>query len=296
MTSHRSEPVRFLGLPQHPSDDCDFAILPLPFEGTVSYGGGTAAGPDAVMRASEQVELWDDECDVDLGAIRFHNAEPIIPDHQESPAEYLARVEVAANFPNTITIGIGGEHSLTPPLVRAAAGTDDLSKLTIVQIDAHTDLREKYEDSIHSHACAMRRLTEAGASLFAIGIRASCREEIDYATTRDGIHIFRAQDLANDRQLLPSLIGQLSTIEGDVYLTVDIDGLCPSLCPGTGTPEPGGLAWWPTLEIIKSLITGHANLIGCDFVETAPMPNTQVNEFTTARLIARLIAYTAHSS
>ena len=91
MTSNSSEPVTFLGLPRHAADDCDFAILPLPFEGTVSYGGGTASGPDAVLNATEQVELWDDECNVDLDQFRFHTAEPVVPQPSESPADYLAR-------------------------------------------------------------------------------------------------------------------------------------------------------------------------------------------------------------
>ena len=271
----------FLGLPQHEPQDCDYAILSLPFEATVSYGGGTGNGPHAVIAASNQVELWDDETNVDLDQFRFHTAPPLTPQPNESPADYLARVQsLAAGIPSSaLVIGIGGEHSLTPPLVRAAASCEGLTDVTIVQIDAHTDLRDEYEGTPHSHACAMRRLTDAGASLIAIGIRASCREEIEYAKNRD-ISIYRAQDLSNDDQLMPSLLQRLGNLRGKVYLTVDIDGLAPSLCPGTGTPEPGGLEWWPALRVLKAVLTGSATLIGCDVVETTPMANTQVNEFT----------------
>lgn len=281
-------------LPQHAIDDADVVVVPLPFEGTVSYGGGTANGPAAVLTASGQVELSDDEVNVDLDSLRFHTSNEVQPVLSETVTEYLDRVEAAASrCGQAFAIGIGGEHSLTLPLVRAAHGNSDLSEVTIVQIDAHTDLRHEYEGTIHSHACAMRRLTDAGADLIGIGIRASCREELEYAASHQNISIYRAQSLASESDLWARLLDQIRGITGDVYLTVDLDGLCPSLCPGTGTPEPGGLDWWSTLRLLRTLVceAGGARLIGCDFVETTPMPNTQVNEFTTARLIGKLIAY-----
>ncbi len=286
----------FLGLPQSPVDDADFVLLPLPFEGTVSYGKGTAAGPDAVLEASAQVEFFDDETGIDLQAFRYHTAPPVCAEPGESPGDYLARVRTAASgLRGRRVIGVGGEHSVTPPLVFAAAGSQDLSSLTIVQIDAHTDLRHEYEGTVNSHACAMRRLVDKGARLVAIGIRASCQEEIEFAQEHDNITIMRAQTLANDRGAEPRLLDLLRRLSGDVYLTVDVDGLCPSLCPSTGTPEPGGLDWWQTLRILRALLreAGDARLIGCDFVETVPAAETRINEFTTARLIARTIAYLA---
>jgi len=290
-----SEQPTFLGLPQSELTDADFIILPLPYESTVSYGFGTSRGPAAVLAASEQVELWDDELEFELDSLKFHTASPVTPELDEAPESYLARVqEIAFAFAGkaAIPIGIGGEHSLTPPLVRAAAGSDDLTNLTVVQIDAHTDLRKEYEGTIHSHACAMRRLTDAGANLIAIGIRASCKEENDYAATNPKIQIHRAQELETNPDSFNELIKQLRSIAGDVYLTVDIDGLSPCLCPGTGTPEPGGLDWYPTLQILRTLLmSSNSSLIGMDFVETVPMPNTQVNEFTTARLAGKAVGY-----
>jgi agmatinase len=293
----------FLGLPNCDRASADACIVPLPFEGTVSYGHGTAAAPDAVVAASKQVELWDDELDFDLDSLQYHTVAPIVPESSESPGAYLDRVTRACRpyFEGYgLTIGLGGEHSLTPALVSAAVGeSDDLSHLTIVQIDAHADLRASYEDRPHSHACAMRRLTDRGASLIAIGVRAMSREEIEYARSDPHIQIYRAQSLetegrhrefASDERLV---LDQLGRLKGDVYLTIDIDGLDSSLCPGTGTPEPGGLSWWQTLRILRRLLLDNRNrrLIGCDLVEAVPQPGTQVNEFTAARLLAKVIAY-----
>jgi agmatinase len=271
--------------------------VPLPFEGTVSYGTGTAAGAAAVIAASTQVELWDDELLFELESLQYHTADEIAPATDESADRYLNRVEAQCrelSGPNRLVIGIGGEHSLTPPLVKAVAkDRDDLSGLTVVQIDAHTDPRDTYEGTPHSHACAMRRLTERGAKVIAIGIRAMSQPEDEYAKSVGLIDIYRAQSLAEEPDLERRLITQLRGLTGDVYLTVDIDGLDPSMCPGTGTPEPGGLGWWQTLRILRAVLLENRtrNLIGCDLVETVPQPDTQINEFTAARLLAKIIAY-----
>ena len=291
------EVPKFLDCPNAPLTDAHICILPLPFEGTVSYGIGTAAGPAAIIAASAQVEQWDDELGFNLEELRYHTAGAVIPGCAEPHADYLRRVEQQCreiSSPDRLTVGIGGEHSLTPALVRAAVGdSDDLSHLTVVQIDAHTDLRDTYEGTPHSHACAMRRLTERGASVIAIGIRAMSRTEVEYSLSSGLIQIYRAQALTEERELEPQLLTHLRGLTGDVYLTLDIDGLDPSLCPGTGTPEPGGLSWWQTLRILRSLLWENRkrNLIGCDLVETVPQPGTQINEFTSARLLAKIVAY-----
>jgi len=287
----------FLDCPNARLSDADICIVPLPFEGTVSYGSGTAAGPDGILAASAQVELWDDELNFDLESLRYFTASVIHPESNEAADAYLRRVEasvrpLAGN--GRFTIGIGGEHSLTPPLVYAAANDcNDLSGLTVVQIDAHTDLRDTYEGTPQSHACAMRRLTERGARVIAIGIRAMSQSEDEYAKSVGLIDIYRAQSLAEDPDLEQRLVAELRGLTGDVYLTVDIDGLDPSMCPGTGTPEPGGLGWWQTLRILRAVLLENRsrNLIGCDLVETVPQPDTQINEFTAARLLAKVIAY-----
>lgn len=289
--------VHFLEHPSVALSDAHVCILPLPFEGTVSYGSGTAAAPKAVIDATEQVELLDDEIGFDLTQLKYHVASPIAPHDGEHVEAYLKRVDqLTCQFHSSdrLIIGIGGEHSLTPSLVYAAAeNSSDLSDLTVVQIDAHTDLRDTYEGTPHSHACAMRRLTERGARVISVGIRAMSQPEDEYAKFVGLIDIYRAQSLAEEPNLEQRLIAELRGLTGDVYLTVDIDGLDPSMCPGTGTPEPGGLGWWQTLRILRSVLLENRtrNLIGCDIVETVPQPNTQLNEFTAARLLAKVIAY-----
>ena len=289
--------INFLDCPNAKLSDADICIVPLPFERTVSYGSGTAAAAAAIIAASTQVELWDEELLFDLESLRYYAAEAIVPSSDDTPEQYLSRVESRCrelSSDNRLVIGIGGEHSLTPPLVYAAAeNSNDLSDLTVVQIDAHTDLRDTYEGTPHSHACTMRRLTERGARVIAIGIRAMSHPEDEYAKSSGLIDIYRAQSLAEEPDLEKRLITQLRGLTGDVYLTVDIDGLDPSICPGTGTPEPGGLGWWQTLRILRAVLFENRvrNLIGCDLVETVPQPNTQINEFTAARLLAKMIAY-----
>ena len=289
--------VNFLDCPNAELSDADICILPLPFEGTVSYGSGTAAGPAGIVSASAQVELWDDELSFDLESLKYHLATDVTPEPDEPADQYLSRVESHSrelSGSGRLIIGIGGEHSLTPPLVKAATkDADDLSGLTVVQIDAHTDLRDTYEGTPHSHACAMRRLTELGAKVIAIGIRAMSQPEDEYEKSVGLIDIYRAQALVEESGLEERLTTQLRNVTGDVYLTVDIDGLDPSMCPSTGTPEPGGLGWWQTLRILRAILRENRtrNLIGCDLVETVPQPNTQINEFTAARLLAKMIAY-----
>ena len=290
----------FLGLPNAPADAADLHILPLPLEATVSYGRGTARGPAAILGASRQVELWDDELGCDLASARVHAAPAVVPGAGEPIGDYLHRVRIAAEGlrgggvepRRSVTIGVGGEHSLTPPLVHAAAGTGDLSGVTVVQFDAHADLRAEYDGTPHSHACAMRRLTEAGASLTAVGIRSLCREEAEYAAASDRITTFPARDLGGNRGGADRLGEHLRGLSGPLYVTIDVDGFDPALCPGTGTPEPGGLAWWPVLGWLRTLLVENdgVRLIGCDVVETVPQQDTVVNEFTAAKLIAKLIA------
>lgn len=298
-------PRPFLGLTESPAAEADVLLLPMPFEGTVSYGKGTAEGPAATWEASTQIELWDEELDFDLDALRYFSAKPLTANAGESPAEYLSRLHQAAaelHRHGKFVVGVGGEHSLTPPLVEAAARVDrsssgdgqSLAGVTVVQFDAHSDLRDELDGYRESHASAMRRVVERGARVIAVGIRSAERAEFEYGRRSNLVTTYFAQELAENPQRDRSLCDELAGLTGDVYLTIDIDGLDAPLCPATGTPQPGGLGWWQTLRYLRALLrtaSSNRRLIGCDLVETVPAPGTRINEFTAAKLLAKVIAY-----
>jgi len=287
----------FLDLPDAPAGEADVILLPLPHEGTVSYGRGTSRAPEAIWRASAQIELWDEELRFELDSLGYHSAPAVAPSAGETSADYLARVfeQARAFHPmRGLVVGVGGEHSLTPALVRAAVdGPEDLSGLTVVQFDAHADLRDAYDGSPCNHACAMRRLVERGARLVAIGIRSADRDESAFADASNLVQTFTARGLETDRRCQSVLLDLLGSLTGPVYLTIDVDALEVSLCPGTGTPQPGGLGWWQTLALLRRLVYDNRciELIGCDVVETVPQPGTLVNETVAAALVAKIVAY-----
>ena len=287
---------RFFDLHQAVSEEADVIMLPLPYEGTVCYGMGTADGPAAIWEASRHVELWDEETGLDLSGLAFHSALPVQPEEGERPGDYHARLETAArplHGEQGLVFGVGGEHSLTPPLVAAAAqDPEEMTGITVVQFDAHADLRDEYQGTPFSHACAMRPMVTRGAELIAIGIRSAERQEAAWGEGTGRVSTWYEHELESaDRE--EELLFRLRELEGAVYLTIDIDGLEPSLCPGTGTPVPGGLSWRQTMRYLRALLKENAavRLIGCDVVETAPQLHTQVNEYTAARLIAKILAY-----
>lgn len=290
---------RFLDIPESTAAEADVIVIPLPFEGTVSYGKGTAAAPEAIWEASTQLELYDEELDADLDKLKFYSADPIAPASGEEIGLYLERVfRTAADLHDNpgLVIGVGGEHSLTPPLVRAAIGRRKIepSQLTVVQIDAHADLRETYEDTPHSHACAMRRVLDLGCRVIALGIRSADRAEADFGKHCKRLSTYTAQSLANDAMIELEMMKHLDKLAGPIYLTVDIDGLDPALCPATGTPQPGGLEWWPTLRYLRRLIQNpHVQLVGFDVCETVPQPGTKINEFTAIKLLCKIVLYHA---
>lgn len=292
-----TEAVPFLGIAQSELSAALIALLPLPYEGAVSYGAGTADGPPAIWDASAQVELWDYELRLDLETIAFFSAEPVSPKRGEACAEYLSRVRAAAaalHDSGALVIGVGGDHSVTPPLLRAAieAAAVDPKAVTVVHIDAHADLREEYDGNPDSHACAMARALDLGVRVLSIGIRSAEGAEFQRSERDDRITTFPASALATAPESVAGMQHAVAALSGPVYLTFDIDALETNLAPATGTPEPGGLGWWFTLDLLRRLIVGNRaiRLIGADLVETVPQPGTSVNEFVAAKLIAKLAA------
>jgi len=263
------------------------AVLPVPFEATVSYGRGTARGPDAILEASSEIESFDGRLariPSDCGI--WTDAPFAIPD---GPPEEVIRC-VSRRFGELMDAGkwvvmLGGEHSLTPAGVRAAAERHE--DLHLVQLDAHADLRESYEGERWSHACAMARCLDH-ATIHAVGIRSYSDGEAE--RIRRGIPGYRlthAWEMESEEWIERALVG----VEGKrVYLTFDVDYFDPSIIPATGTPEPGGGHWWPTLRFLEALYE-RADVVACDVVELAPIPGLHHADFTVARLVYALIGF-----
>lgn len=284
----------FLDMEAAPLDHADVAVISIPYEGTVSYGTGTSKGPGAVMTAGPHLETFDEELEWDAdGHLRVVTLPPIVTDPAERPETYLARVKstlmglgLCPPFPLTF----GGEHSITPAVL--AGIRDDCSDVTIVQIDAHADLRDEYQDSKNNHACAMKRLLDLGVKrLIAIGIRSCTAEEFALARDDERIDTWYAHQL-RDAGVWAEVLAELRSLEGPVYLTIDIDGLDCTLCPGTGTPQPGGLSWEQALDVVRATVReSKAEVFGADVVEVAPMEQSQINELVAAKLGFKILGY-----
>ena len=282
----------FLGLSaeeaEAPEDKPGVTIIPFGLEESVSYGGGTALGPQAIIQASHQVELFDEElwCEpfrqFQLSTLApFPIAEGIQP--ALGQLEGIVDGIVAENrFP----LIIGGEHSLTAGAVRPFTRRHD--DLVILQFDAHADLRDGYEGEPFSHAAAMRRCLDIpGLSLVSIGVRNISIEEVSFLeNNRHRIQIYWAKDRQDwdIREIVSHLAGR------PVYLTFDLDGFDSSLMPATGTPEPGGLFWDDVMPIIKSACDS-ANIVGADICELSPIKRLHACDFLAAKLAFKIMAY-----
>jgi len=255
----------------------------------VSYGFGAGRGPQAILDASEQLELYDDELACEPFRCGIWTAPPLALDARGAEA---AAAAVAARVGEILDDGkwvvtLGGEHSITAGAVRAAAIRNP--GIRVVQLDAHADLRETYQGQRFSHACAMARCLEH-APVHAIGIRSySCEEAERIRAGADPYRVLHAWEMESGdwtERALEGLHGR------PVYLTIDVDAFDPSIVPATGTPEPGGLAWRPTLCFLAALF-GASRVVAADVVELAPIPGLSHPDFTVARLVHKLIGWAA---
>jgi len=286
-------PFTFLGLPESPggAEAARVCIWPIPYESTTSYRAGTRNGPQSLLDASRYVETYDEELDWDLTAISIATLPGVGP--TLGAAELMMdRIEELAGRivrPGRMIIAVGGEHAITAPLVRAHARV--FPDLTVVQLDAHADLRDTYEGTGAGHASTMRRVNEV-APIVAIGVRSISEEEVSWLRAGEGsrpnpIKLIFAQRMRRQPGLLAE---RLAELRGNVYLTVDLDVFDPGLVPGVGTPEPGGMTWDGVLDVVSAIVRS-GTIVGADVVELAPVPGTVVSEFVAARLVAKLIAY-----
>lgn len=261
-------------------------ILPVPFGGTVTYGGGTERGPEAIRAASRQVELFDEETRREPYKAGLHAAPPLVyrGEDPEPLLEEVARRVQQYLQDGKFVVTVGGEHSISSGAVRAYAKA--FPGLVVVQFDAHSDLRESYQGSRHNHACAAARIREH-ARLVQIGIRSQSSEERD-VIDRGQVDAVFAHEMAEGAWEGKALRG--IPRGRPVYVTVDLDYFDPSIMPSTGTPEPGGGAWYPTLRFLRRL-ADQARIVGFDVMELAPVPGRHAPDFLAARLIYKLLAY-----
>ncbi len=285
----------FLGLPES-EDVADVAILSVPYELTTSYGKGTSAGPEAALRASAQVELYDPLLPEDLPCgFTLHTAQPWNGVGDNLQEQLGGITNYVSQYQSSFPIILGGEHGMLPAIMKAVSRQIDLSEITLVQIDAHADLRDELDGDPDSHACAARRSLDLGiGKILQIGIRAFAREEVTFAAEDARVESWLARDVLNPcggEKMWLNWLNTLSEIEGPVWLTLDIDGLDVAYVPTTGTPVPGGLAYWQVVETIETIASAPgANWLGADINEIVPDPCNHVTEFTAAMLATKIVA------
>lgn len=282
-----TEPLVFGGaLPVRATfEESAVVILPCPVDRTTSYVGGTRNGPHEILQASSHMELWDDEMKADVHGIGIYTLpEMELPFGEMAPlVDEIERVAYEVIGRDKFLVTIGGEHSITPPLVSAAARK--YPGLSVLQIDAHADMRDAYMGSTHNHACAMRRALQF-ATVTQVGIRSLSTEEAE-ALPKLKSTVFYDADMRNDPAWIDRIVESLSD---DVYVTIDVDGMDPAIMPATGTPEPGGLSW-PEITRLLRATAERRRIVSADIVELSPIPGMIAPNFLCAKLLYKLLTY-----
>lgn len=283
------EPDNYAEIPDAHSNytDSKVAILPFPYEKTTCYVKGTEKGPAAIIKASAKMELYDEENGNAYEAGICTLKELKVSDAPEEMVEIGYE-----NIKNLLKDGkfvatLGGEHSITSGIVRAFR--EKYNELSVLQIDAHADLREDFEGSKHSHACAMKRTMEI-CPVVQVGIRSLSFEESELIKEKN-LKIFWAKDIVDNDEWFDEAISMLSK---NIYITFDLDGLDPSIMPSVGTPEPGGLDYYQVLRFLK-IVCSKRNVVGFDVVELCPNEKEISSDFTAAKLVYKLIGYKFHN-
>jgi agmatinase len=279
----------FLGYEANPKIDNNVIVVPFGLEKSVSYGGGTKKGPLEIIKASHQVELYDEDLNKEpYKTIGIKTLKPfVIKKNLKAAIEQLAQINKKIISKNKFPLVLGGEHSITPGSIKPF--TKKHKELTIVHFDAHADLREKYKGEKFSHACAIKRCLDfKNVEVVSFGIRNLSASEMKfYNNNRDRIEIFWAKDKSNwDKNKIKEKI-----LNKNIYITFDVDGFDSGIMPATGTPEPGGLFWDDVIPIIKN-ICKNSNVVGADINELAPIKNFDSYNFLVAKLAYKILSYT----
>jgi len=282
--------LTFLDLPYLPVKEAEAVILPIPYEATVTYGGGTREGPEALLAASRQVELWDEELNWDASAhVRLATAAPITPE-VSGPQAMLDKIRRTVQpwvAQGKLIFAVGGEHTITVALMQAVQTR--YPDFHVVALDAHADMRDSYEGSKLSHACVLRRVYDLGRPLTLLGVRSYSQEEDQLLRVAPRFKMFPARDL-HTPEGWDKALEHLKGLPGPIYLTIDLDALDPGILPGVGTPEPGGLTYYQVLTIMNTMAR-RGPIVGVDLTELAPIPGQRLSEFTAARLLYKAVGY-----
>lgn len=263
-------------------------VIQAPYEGAVTYGKGTGRGPGAIIDASMHMELFDDELQSETHRQGIHTSPPLEFDSHTTPEKAASQVKNAVAEvlkANKFPVLLGGEHSLTIGAVKAAK--EVAPELSVLYLDAHYDLRDEYKGSKYNHACVARRVHEV-CPLVELGTRSLSREEKDFLNTfPSGLNVISVYDILETHDWKKQASRLLSK---DVYITIDLDVLDPSLMPSVGTPEPGGIGWYEFLDLLK-IVTKEKKIVGFDVVELSPKEGLAAPDFLAAKLIYRLLGY-----
>ncbi|MEJ2609285.1 MAG: agmatinase [Candidatus Thiodiazotropha sp.] len=283
-----NQSMHYLSLPNSSIEAADVLILPVPYERTVTYQSGTHLAPEAILAASAQLEFYEEDRGWSPSQYMKTSVLPEVQVKATSEQAFHQHLfDVVNRLPgDNLLIALGGEHSITPAMVFARMPSGG----TVVQIDAHADLRPSYHGSIYNHACPMYRLWQKGYRLIQIGIRSLNANEAERINNEPAITTYfdrQLQQLANWQMLL----AQLAMLKGPVWLTIDMDGFDPSQVPGVGTPQPGGLSWHQGLTLLE-VLTGNKEieLSGIDILELIPEANRHSDMFA-AKLMQKCISY-----
>lgn len=266
-------------------DSARVVVFPVPLDRTSSYVPGTRNGPHEILVASSHMELWDEETETDVHSIGICTLPEIefpfarIDDVMREIHRVATEIVSRGKFPFIL----GGEHSITAPVVEAMAARHP--GVSVLQIDAHADLRDSFMGTPYNHACAMRRVLDH-ARTTQVGIRSLSPEE---AAAAPGLptRIFYDYNMRDDPDWMDRVVDSLSET---VYITIDADGLDPAIMPAVGTPEPGGLSWYETLKLLRKVIEAR-HVVGCDLVELAPLAGNVAPNFLCAKLVYKILSY-----
>jgi agmatinase len=262
--------------------DSRIIILPVPYDETSTWMKGADKGPDAIMEASVNLEFYDIETDSEAHLFGIHTVEPVIEKRSpEALVDAVYKKVMLLLNEQKFPVVVGGNHTVS--IGSAKAFSEHFKNLSILQLDAHSDLRQEYEGSLYNHACAMARMREV-APVIQVGIRSMSREE---ASDADWERIFPAHELYVDKTKYQKAIDKLTD---NVYITIDLDVFDPSLIPSTGTPEPGGPGYHEIMNFLKEVIWKR-NVVGFDVVELCPSPSNKAPDFVAAKIIYQLLSY-----